>query len=307
MPFEIPDWRPEKWRDVPENPLIEPSDGSEPGSVIGDPQVIPPGKFDEYWHLFAHSGMRIYRFKSLDGIHWKSGGTLPFPGALVYLFKEDDTWYIFYTVYEEPPNTKICMRESVDLESWSEETVILKPELPWELEGPCKQVRNPCLVKVGDRYRLYYSGGTIWFDDCGYEEPKYVGFAEAEDIHGPYKRCENPILRPDPNVPYRNFGAGALKVYRWRGEYLGFNNGIYKDSDGRSRSAICLLASSDGVAWVDAPFNPVIAPTGGWKRAMVYQLDVVFDVDGETRIYYNARDGWRGGVERIGCSILVER
>ena len=307
MPLEMPDWRPEKWRDVSENPLIEPPDGSEPGSVIGDPQVVSPGRFDEYWHLFAHSGMRIYRFKSLDGIHWKPEGTLPFPGALVYLFKEDDTWHIFYTVYEEPPNTKICMRESMDLENWSEETVILKPELPWELEGPCKQVRNPCLVKVGDRYRLYYSGGTIWFDDCGYEEPKYVGFAEAEDIHGPYKRCGNPILRPDPNIPYRNFGAGALKVYRWRGEYLGFNNGIYKGPDGRSRSAICLLASSDGVAWVDAPFNPVIAPTGGWKRAMVYQLDVVFDVDGETRIYYNARDGWRGGVERIGCSILVER
>jgi len=112
------------------------------------------------------------------------------------------------------------------------------------------------------------------------------------------------------DVPYRNFGAGAIKVYRWDGIYIGFNNGIYIDHEGRSRSAICLMASEDGVKWEDAPFNPIIPPTDGWKRAFVYQLDAKFieEKDGTRKImlYYNARDDWKGGVERIGCSVLEE-
>jgi len=302
----IPEWGPGKWRDLPENPLVEPPGGPSPGNVIGDPQIILPGEYDEHWHMLAWSKGRIYHLKSYDGIHWEYLGALPFSGGLPYIYKEDDVWYLFYTKYDDKSNTKICMRESEDLKDWSEERVLLKPELPWELEGRRKQVRNPCLIRIGDVYRLYYSGGTIWLEDCGYEEPKYVSFAEAEDIYGPYERYGKPILRPDPEIPYRNFGAGALKVYRWHWEYLGLNNGIYKDEDRRSRSAICLLVSLDGVKWVDAPFNPIISPTTGWKNALVYQLDLALNYEGRTIIYYNARQGWREGVERIGASILIE-
>lgn len=304
MTLKIPEWTPERWRDLPDNPLIDPPKGSTPGSIIGDPQVVLPGEYDDLWHMFAHSGMHIYRLKSPDGINWEYEKVLPFNGALVYLYKEDDVWYLLYTRRSRGADTVICLRWSRDLERWSEEHVLLEPKLEWELEGRCKQVRNPCLIKVGETYRLYYSGGTVWLDDCGYEEPKYVSFAEAEDICGPYRRYGKPILKPNPEVPYRNLGAGALKVYRWREQYLGFNNGIYRDGSGRSRSAICLLASLDGIRWVDAPFNPIIPPTKGWKNALVYQLDVVLNYEGKTIIYYNARQGWRGGVERIGASIL---
>ncbi len=302
----IPSWSPERWRDIPENPLIEPPGGPSPGSVIGDPQVLAPGEYDEQWHMFAHAGRSIYHLTSPDGIHWDYAGTLPWDGCLVYLYREGSTWYMLYTKPDEEWNTVICLRESRDLREWSEEVVLLKPELTWELEGPRRQVRNPCLIRTEDGvYRLYYSAGTVWLEDCGYEEPKYVSFAEAEDIYGPYRKYGRPVLAPDPSVPYRSLGAGALKVFEWEGEYVGFNNGLYRDNAGRSRSAICLLASLDGVSWVDAPFNPIIAPTKGWKRALVYQLDLVFGHLGAAVMYYNARDGWREGVERIGASVLV--
>jgi len=301
----IPDWKPEKWVDLPENPLIEPPGGPSPRNVIGDPQIIPPGVLDEYWHMFAWSRKQIYRLKSPDGIHWKYTGVLPFRGALPYLYREDDKWYLFYTKYDEQSNTVICMRESQDLEKWSNKYILLKPELPWEKEGKPVQVRNPCLIKIEGKYRLYYSAGTVWLKDCGYEEPKYISFAEAEDIHGPYKRYGKPIIKPDSSIPYRNFGAGAIKVYKWRGQLIGFNNGIYVDREGRSRSAICLMVSVDGVNWIDAPYNPIIAPAKGWKTALVYQLDAVY-YKKKIMIYYNARDGWRDGVERIGASTLKE-
>ncbi|KYH41613.1 MAG: glycosyl hydrolase, family 43 domain protein [Candidatus Bathyarchaeota archaeon B26-2] len=301
--LKIPDWRPERWRDFPQNPLIEPP----AHNVIGDPQIILPGEYDERWHMYAHGGGVIYRYVSEDGVEWNLEQTIDYFArwaGLVYIYKEDGTWYLFYTKADGEANTTICVRESRDLDKWSDEKEVLEPELSWETEGRCVQVRNPCLLKVGDTYRLYYSGGTVWFDDCGYEEPKYVSFAEAEDIYGPYRKYGEPIIRPDRRVPYRNFGAGALKVFIWDYAFLGFNNGIYKDDEGRSRSAINVMVSSDGVEWVDAPYNPIIAPTEGWKRAMVYQLDVVFNYEGKNIVYYNARDGWRGGTERIGASFI---
>ena len=79
---------------------------------------------------------------------------------------------------------------------------------------------------------------------------------------------------------------------------------IYRDENGRSRSAISLMVSEDGIKWIDFPFNPIISPKDGWKKALVYQLDMV-DYNGRKIIYYNARDGWREGKERIGaCELL---
>ncbi len=47
--MKVPDLGPEKWRDLPQNPLIAPPEGT---SVVGDPQVILPGELDELWHMF---------------------------------------------------------------------------------------------------------------------------------------------------------------------------------------------------------------------------------------------------------------
>lgn len=306
----IPEWGPEKWRDLKENPLISPV-----GTVIGDPQVLVPGEYDDCWHMYVwgdrakgweRGGGCIYHYDSRDGINWRLIETITSFGkscGLVYLYKED-IWYMLYTKYTSFYNI-ICVRSSEDLVDWSEETALIIPDLSWEIEGPKCQVRNPCLIKVDNIYRLYYSGGTIWLDDCGYEEPKYISFAESENILGPYKKYGEPIICPEQELSYRNFGAGAIKVFEWENQFLGFYNGIYKDREGRSRSAICIAVSSDGKDWIEAPFNPIIPPTEGWKKALVYQLDVVFDYQGETRIYYNARDGWKEGKERIGASVLV--
>jgi hypothetical protein len=62
------------------------------------------------------------------------------------------------------------------------------------------------------------------------------------------------------------------------------------------------LASDDGLTWYEADCNPVIAPTEayGWRKAIVYQLDIV-NWNDEMRIYFNARDEWSTGIERIGA------
>ena len=307
MAVNFPDWGPERWKDLPENPLIGPPHGD----VVGDPQVLLPGEHDDMWHMFAHGKGYIYHFVSTDGVRWELAGEWNWEASPCFLMRWEEGWLLFYGRVEGIGGTavvSIVVRTSEDLVNWSDPAELLRPELDWELEGPSRwrEVRNPCVVRISaGSFRLYYSGGTVLLEDTGYEEPKYISFATAPSPLGPYRKLGYPIIGPSPDVPYRNLGAGAIKVYRRGDIYIGFNNGIYRDEEGRSRSAICLVGSEDGIRWEDAPFNPIIPPTKSWKGAFVYQLDAKFvKEDGKEKIllYYNARDGWRGGIERIGCS-----
>ena len=60
------------------------------------------------------------------------------------------------------------------------------------------------------------------------------------------------------------------------------------------------------LTWQEAPYTPILSPGAPeWKKALVYQLDCV-SYNGETRIYYNSRDEWLDGIERIGLSFLPD-
>jgi hypothetical protein len=112
------------------------------------------------------------------------------------------------------------------------------------------------------------------------------------------------MIPMDESDPWRNRGAGAIKVVydEAKALYYGFNNGIYLDEEGRTRSAIMLMSSPDGLAWEQVYDRPIVGPGGdGWKKALVYQLDVA-RIGDEMWMYYNARSGWRVGRERIGLA-----
>jgi len=129
---------------------------------------------------------------------------------------------------------------------------------------------------------------------------KNIFYAEADNPLGPFIKAGDPILTPDANILYRSYGCGAIKVFGYEKGYLALYNPIWLDEKKKSRSQICLLASDDGLHWEEAACNPVMTPTSGWRAAIVYQLDVVCR-DGALWMYFNARDAWKGGIERIGC------
>jgi hypothetical protein len=157
---------------------------------------------------------------------------------------------------------------------------------------------------------MYYSADLVYLPDMGFSEPKAISRAWAPAPEGPWTKHGEPILGPEPGHRFRAAGAGAMKVYAGLldGWFAAFENGIYRDGRGRSGSAILLLRSRDGVAWEEHPDNPILAPSGGdprWRRAHVYQLDVK-RVGDALWMYYNARDGWMIGVERIGLAVLAD-
>ncbi len=301
MKHEFPAWEAEKWEDYSGNPIIGPVP---PSPVIGDPQVILPGEYDGKWHMFLIGRGHFYKFASSDGLKWTLSYDLVWKCGPTCVTSDGGKWFVFYS-HSLLADNSICTikaRTSDDLVNWSEPREIFGPELAWEKEGKVRQVRNPWLVRIAEgKWRLYYCGGTVWMDDMDFEEPKYVGFAEADSPLGPFRKRREPILSPDKGNPLINHGSGALKVYRYGGSYLGLLNGLYLDAEGHSRSAIDVLISGDGERWDFAPYNPVIKPSSGWKAALIYQLDLRWH-EGRLWLFYNAREGWLGAKEYIGLS-----
>ncbi|NLA77714.1 MAG: hypothetical protein GX851_07820 [Clostridiales bacterium] len=325
--MDFPDWAREKWVQYEGNPIVGYFEPEKPRAAIGDPQVLVPGQFDDCWHMFYHGFYDtdctpyFHHLVSEDGFKWSLVSKKQFNVNPTYIFKNGDEWILYYSAVlsrEQGAFEKygcvnmIRAKRSSDLENWGEDTDILVPSLPWEKEYDPEQLnrieaRNPCVVKLyGGGYRLYYSAGTVKLGDCGYEEPKYISFADAPSPLGPFEKHGEPVIVPDSKIPYRNLGAGAIKVYGCRGEYLALYNSIYTDADGHSRSAINLLKSRDGICFEEYPGNPIVVPSGtGWNGELIYQLDLV-RFGGELRLYYNAREGFRDGIERIGCAVIAD-
>lgn len=320
----FPDFQPENWTEYTCNPVVDYRTPDGVKTAVGDPTVVLPGEFDGLWHLFCH-GFRndnyaplLFHFVSEDGLVWENRQMQPMEVNPTYLFRDGNRWILYYSAVLYTPAEQAAYqvanvlraRWSEDLEHWSEPVDLLAPELPWEREADpdrawCIQTRNPCMCRLPNgRYRLYYSAGTVLLRDCGYEEPKYISFAEADSPLGPFIRHGSPILAPDNAIPHRNYGAGALKVFSWREQFLGLYNSIYVDDAGVSRSAINVVVSRDGITWTEAPYNPIIRPTDrGWNSTLIYQLDLV-QWGNELRLYYNARQGSADGSEAIGCAML---
>lgn len=289
-----------QFKDFHRNPLIEPPRFE---WLIADPTVLTPDDApDGKWHLWANSLRGIHHYLSDDGYSWRVVQERMFGGMRPFVRRDGDEFYFFWERFQTFRRTAVAVRKSQDLYRWSDPVDLIEPGFPWE--GKYFQTNgNPCLLRGPFGYRLYYSAATVFLRDCGFPEPKYIGVAEADSIMGPYRKRPQPIISPSPDAPYRNFGAGAIKVYLDNDSFVGLNNGIYKDNRGHNRSAIMLLKSEDGLDWELAQDEPILKPEPfSWKRAFVYQLDVV-RYKNELRMYYNSRDGWFIGRERIGVAI----
>ena len=290
-----------KWEQHPGNPLLSPV---WPEWLLGDPVVIPDADSpDGKWHMLLNSVLWIQHCTSADGVRWGRREKVC-RGMRSFILREGGLFHLFYERPVSMRRSRMFARTSPDLKKWSGRKEVLRPEFEWEKERG-SVVSCPCVVKDGGAYRMYYSAGQVFLDDMGFGEPKYIGVAESENVLGPYRKRPEPLMGPDPGDPYRNRGAGAMKVYRddENNRWVGFNNGIYSDAGGRSRSAILVLTSGDGINWKRESPGPAIEPDAGWRKGHVYQMCAVPRPGGGLWMYYNARDGWRHAREHIGLEI----
>lgn len=295
---------------VHEPALIEPPF---PSPIIADPTFLPPESApDGAWHLWAHSMFSLNSYRSADGIAWHRGKPVTRSALRAQILSSAeglDSGYRltyeksrFFVPFVRPWRSWIETRTGSDLRLWSDPEVLLRPSLAWHRSGRVgESVSNPFLIRIDDRWRLYFSAGLTMVPDCGFPEPTHVGVAEANSPSGPFTVLPDPILSPGDGPA--NLAAGALKVLRAADGWVGFQNAITYDGQ-RSASAIWVLGSDDGLSWSVLADRPALGPGGPkWRSTHVYALDVR-DTSVGPRMYFNARNGyhWTRGRERIGLA-----
>ena len=110
-----------------------------------------------------------------------------------FVYKENDTYYLFYTGVTQDFTQSILLATSLDPsdpDSWQMQTMVFQPDHPdmiWE-PGQPSDCRDPTVIRLGEVYYLYYTGR----DTSG----NIIGIATATSPEGPWKDWGK-ILPPD--------------------------------------------------------------------------------------------------------------
>lgn len=168
-----------------------------------------------------------------------------------YIFKEGDTFHLFYNVgdasptqdWQEPNNEKAFGHAtSKDLKTWEHHPRILQV-IPKTFEG--QVVSAPSIVKYKGIFYMVYSG----FDDriTGVQS---IGLATSKDLYN-WDRCKsNPVnTAPDWTIRHSNgwIDFRDAHIIRYKNEFLMFIMTTTKKGEG----AIALSSSKDAIKWKD--------------------------------------------------------
>ena len=285
---------------VREKPILAPFGGA---FVVADPSLLTPDLSpDKMWHMFFHTTFGVYHFRSPDGIRFEKVQKVVSDAMRPNINRVGNTYYLFYEktrpllanaltlvdLAKWKSHINVCT--SSDLVHWSAPKPVLTSANGYESCARGSSISNPFLLETDGKYRLYFSCGLTFIDDCGFCEPTYIQYAESTTVDEGYVVAEKPIISPDKNVPYLNLCSGCLKVYRVKDGFIGVQNGIYEEN-GASRSAIILLTSSDGKKFDYAKtlVTPRLDDEKSWMHQFVYASHLVRHGNA-LRLYFNARD-----------------
>lgn len=281
------------------NPIIK---NPKESFVIADPSVLTPDKcHDNKWHLFCHTFFGVYHYESSDGVSFKKVKRVVNRAMRPDINYIDGRYYLYYertrpvilnalSLIGVKWRSEIYCTESSDLKEWTEPYLVLGKTRSFEEDSHGSALSNPFLIKRGEKYRLYYSCGQTFIEDCGFCEPTHISYAESEKITKDYVARTAPIISPDKAEKRLNLCSGCLKVYELKDCYIGLQNGIFEEN-GKSHSAIMLLKSDDGESFefIRHFLVPQKCGKSNWMAQYVYACCLTF-YEGKFRLYFNARN-----------------
>lgn len=270
--------------------------------VIADPSVLTPkNSHDNKFHLFCHTFFGVYMYDSNDGMNFKKSLKITNRAMRPNINYIDGTYYLFYertkpvicnllSLFGFKWKSEIYCTESTDLNNWGKPYPVITKSKDYHEDSRGIAISNPFLLKINKKYRLYYSSGQTFIDDCGFCEPTYISFAESDSVNKDYSSLEKPIISPDENSKYLNLCSGCLKVYKLKDCYIGFQNGLFQEN-GKSHSAIMLLKSDDGInfQFVKPFLVPQKCGDSNWMAQYVYACCLT-KYENKFRLYFNARN-----------------
>ena len=129
------------------------------------------------------------------------------------ILMEDEMKYICFVELAERSIISVELMNSLERFSENRPKAVLVPNQEWE---GSQTIEGPCIVKVGDKYMMTYSGND-------YQSPDYgIGVAVADDPMGPWTKYEgNPVFRYPAYKGVHLEGVG--------------HNSLFKDLDGNWR------------------------------------------------------------------------
>jgi predicted GH43/DUF377 family glycosyl hydrolase len=202
------------------------------------------------------------------------------------------------------PKKSIALVESADGVSWGKPQIVLGPNdaTDWEAD-----VNRPVVIKLGDRYRMWYTGqakGKSWVGCAASRD----GVKWDRESDKPVLAAEKPWEKTSVMCPHVIYDEKDKRYRMW-----------YSGGEQNEPNAVGYATSADGVKWAKHEDNPVFTPDpkNDWEKDRVTGCQVVRRRDWHVMFYIGfcdeahaqigvarSRDGV-GGWERLPANPII--
>lgn len=142
--------------------------------------------------------------------------------------------------------------------------------------------KDPCVIRLGDEYRMYYSIREYPPERRPTGAPKgwAIGVAASDDLTRWRKIGE---ILPEQSCEQNGVVNGRVIALD------GTLHLFYNTYGNGAKDALCHATSRDGLHFDRDPSNPIWSPTGAWNNGRAIDVDVV-EFGGRVLLYYATRD-----------------
>jgi hypothetical protein len=186
--------------------------------------------------------------------------------AAPIVWKEGGTYHMLYQGWSDGPGPRLLgLAESEDGVHWTKYggNPVMKPT-PGDWDG--RGFECGSLLKVGERYWLYYTG-------IGGDGKARIGLAASGDLRNWSKHEGNPIMDLGPPGSFDSEGVAFTSVLQGTRDFRMVYGGYATDA-----MQLGLASSEDGLIWWRCPRNPVFRQRGWFADPQCMQWDAGVEV-----------------------------
>ena len=301
-----------------------------PRGIAGswDDRFTDPGAvvyYDGMFHMFRNgfrgfpAASQVGYVTSPDGYTWTKQGEepvfetkdVPYAKIAMYassaLVEEDGTWVIYFYTWDSSafPSSGDIGRATAPNPTgpWTPGAdLVLKPGPASAWDG--KHVLAPHVLKIDDRYVMYYSGydrsGTQWIGMAtSADGVKWEKYNDSTTTDAAFTESD-PVLKTSEAGKWDAGLVHQPRVFQTADGWVMFYRGL--KSKNSNDMALGLATSADGVHWVRSSGNPLFKPSDipkaqyFWFTNIVLKEDVYYlfiegDISQTTQIYLATHKG----------------